>query len=298
MLSDFGYVQWQPSEKTRMVLGDVWTVLNEYRNFWPLAIRQIFYLLVSHGYPKNEKFYKKLVRYLGRARRSREIPWDAIRDDTVMVIAPEHYQGQDDFLMQVQTKAREYSRDKQTNQAAYIEVHSEAAGMMPQLHRLVRAFSIPVYSSSGFQSLTYKRQLVERINERYERRTVVLYLGDYDPSGGAMFENLGADVRAFLQDDGHPITPPPVFETVALTEEQVKNHHLPTVPPKASDTRTRSWKGDATCQLEALPPDVLAKYLKQSIWKYFDERKYAEALEQEELDRLLVVKSLPAPVQQ
>lgn len=113
-----------------------------------------------------------------------------------------------------------------------------------------------------------------------------------------MFENLKADVRAFLREDGHPITPPPVFEKVALTEDQVKSHHLPTGPPKVSDTRTRGWGGNSTCQLEALPPDVLGEYLELSIWRYFDKRKYVEALEQEGKDRLLLLKALPASVPQ
>jgi hypothetical protein len=53
-----GYIAaYQPQARTRVLLDDAAAVLNEYREYWPLTIRQIFYRLVgTKDYPKTETF--------------------------------------------------------------------------------------------------------------------------------------------------------------------------------------------------------------------------------------------------
>ncbi|MGW3520597.1 hypothetical protein [Streptomyces hydrogenans] len=47
-----------------------------------VTLRQVFYVLVSDGaLEKTERDYKRMCEYVGMARRSGRIPWDAIRDD-------------------------------------------------------------------------------------------------------------------------------------------------------------------------------------------------------------------------
>lgn len=77
--------------------------------------------------------------------------------------------------------------------------------------------------------------------------------------------------------------------------EQVRRYDLPTAPPKATDSRSKGWTG-GTCQLEALPPDVIAGILKEAIerrinWTTFVDDLNAEEREREEIQTLL----LPAP---
>jgi hypothetical protein len=85
-----------------------------------------------------------------------------------------------------------------------------------------------------------------------------------------------------------------VFERVALKPEHIERFNLPTAPPKSSDSRTKNWHGAATCQLEALPPDVLAGLLDATIKTYINLSVYERDLkaEQEELRR--ITKALPA----
>ena len=42
-----GYASWKPREDTRRILDQVQDVLETYREYLPLTIRQIFYRLVS-----------------------------------------------------------------------------------------------------------------------------------------------------------------------------------------------------------------------------------------------------------
>ncbi len=89
---------YRPHRSTQELLDAVQTVLTEYREHWPLTVRQIFYRLVgAHGFDKSEKFYSKLCHHLAMARRGRVIPFNAIRDDGVQTVYFEHYADADDF---------------------------------------------------------------------------------------------------------------------------------------------------------------------------------------------------------
>jgi hypothetical protein len=55
---------------------------NEYAEYVPLTIRQIFYRLVgAHGYEKTENAYSRLCSHISNARRDGLIDFEHIRDD-------------------------------------------------------------------------------------------------------------------------------------------------------------------------------------------------------------------------
>jgi hypothetical protein len=160
--------------------------------------------------------------------------------------------------------------------------------MAPQLARIADNFSVKVYSSGGFSSLTAVREIVDRAKER-DVPTVLLHVGDYDPSGVSIFDALAEDAASFLEEDRILATQTIEAVRVALTQEQVYSYDLPTSPPKASDGRSRSWEGD-TCQLEALAPDDLAAIVRVAIYSRlqgwtFDEQVLAEKKDVAELWR-------------
>jgi len=79
---------------------------------------------------------------------------------------------------------------------------------------------------------------------------------------------------------------------VALTREQAADLELPTAPVKASDARSAGWNG-GTCQLEALPPDVLASIVVQAIEDRLDRGLVARQIEQGHADRQEIALGLP-----
>lgn len=291
-----GYIEnYNPQAKTRELLAQAQAVLEEYRDYWPLTCRQIFYRLVgAHGYDKSETAYSRLCHHLANARRGRWIDFDAIRDDGVSTYSLDHFDDRDAFLRHIRKLGKSYTRNKLADQEYHIEVWCEAAGMLPQLYDVAEPFSVPVYSSGGFDSLTAKKRLAERICA-IGKPTVILHLGDYDPSGESIFDSVAEDVAAFVEADRPWGTITVEFERVALTREQVAEYSLPTAPPKASDTRSKGWSG-GTCQLEALPPNIIAEILRAAIERRFDSEmlhldQRLEELEREEIQTLL----LPAP---
>lgn len=96
------------------------------------------------------------------------------------------------------------------------------------------------------------------------RSTVVLHIGDLDPSGVCIFDSIEADVVAFVGSDQELL-----FKRIALTPGQVVLYGPPTSPPKQNDKR---GEGIAeTCQCEALPPDTLAEIVKAAAQEYIDD---------------------------
>ena len=147
-----GYIaNYRPQERTRALLDVVMAVLVEYKDHLPLTSRQIFYRLVgTYGYEKTETFYAKLCHHIALARRGRRIPFGVIRDDGVATFSLEHYANADDFRAHLRLKAKNYRRDLLAGQAVHVEIWCEAAGMLPQLHRVAAQYSVNVFSSSGF----------------------------------------------------------------------------------------------------------------------------------------------------
>ena len=73
-----------------------------------------------------------------------------------------------------------------------------------------------------------------------------------------MVISLDEDVQALIEDLGGEVT----FTRLAVTPAQIVQIGLPTAPPK--DTDRRAFSG-ATCQAEAIAPDVLARIVRDAI---------------------------------
>lgn len=290
-----GYIpNYRPQAKTLRLLEQADAVLDEYSAYWPLTCRQIFYRMVgAHGYDKTEAAYNRLCHHLANARRGQYIPFDAIRDDGVSTMRMDHFEGQDDFLRHVRMLGENYTRDKLAGQEIHLEVWCEASGMLPQLAAVGTPFSVQVYSSGGFDSLTAKKRLANRICG-IGKPAVILHLGDYDPSGVSIFNSVAEDVAAYVHADRIHGLISVEFERIALTREQVAGWDLPTAPAKASDSRSKNWDG-GTCQLEALPPDIIASILNGAIKRHIDADILEFDRKQEKHERTEIAYALPAP---
>lgn len=286
-----GYMIWNPRPATLAVVTAAANVLEEYSSYGPMTVRQIFYRLVGqYGYDKTELAYNRLAEYLVKARRSGLIRFSQIRDDGTSTEGGGGWQSRESFWRSVRMSADGFELDHQTDQPQEIEVWCEAAGMAPMLARMLDRWHIPVYSTGGFSSVTVTNELAGRIGRR-EKRTTLLHVGDFDPSGESIFTSMTEDVAAFLAGNSKFGLFEPV--RVALTEAQVEEYDLPTAPAKPSDSRSRNWYGETT-QAEALPPDLLRDIMVAAVEEYIDDDALAEVLDLEardktEIDRVLQI---------
>lgn len=276
-----GFIEWNPQAKTRVLIAQVQIVLEEYQNHLPLTLRQMFYRLVgAHQFPKTEKDYERLCETMNKARRARLISFGAIRDDGFHNARWPGWQSLDGAKRSLISTAEGYRIDRQRGQPVQLAVWCEAAGMAPQLERVCGLYSIPVYSSGGFDSVTVKHDMAQAFSRI--GRVRILHIGDHDPSGVHIFGSLDEDVRAFIGEFGGDAE----FIRLAVTPDHIARYDLPTAPPKETDRR--AFTGE-TVQAEAIPPDVLARILQDAIGDYLDMDIYRQAVEIEREERRALV---------
>ncbi len=257
---------WRPQARTRLVLEQVAQVLDEYRQYLPLTCRQIFYRLVgAHGYDKTELAYKRLCETLVVARRAQVLEFADIRDDDAPLPRSVGFEDPAEFVEVVRDQAGRLHLDRQarTRPFAYVVLMCEARGIVPQLERVARGFSVPVLGSGGFDSLTFKFTFARWVAS-LGRSVEVLHIGDHDPSGVHIYGNLVEDVGSFAAHLCGEVG----FSRLAVTPAQATELRLPTAPRKTTDRRRFDGIGgdsSATVQAEAMPPDVIAEILRRAL---------------------------------
>jgi hypothetical protein len=283
-----GLASWSPQAHTLNLLRQVNEVLAEYADHLPLTARQIFYRLVGrYGYDKTEAAYNRLLEALNRARRAGYIPWDALRDDGTVSAEPNAWRDPDHFWAAVRGTADRYVHDLLDGQATIVEVWVEAAGMVPQIARVAHEYGITVFSAGGFNSVTEKHDAALRMvrRSREGQDTLVLHVGDHDPSGCAIVDSAAEDITAFCEDYGQPFAVE--FERIAVTPTQIETFDLATAPQKRTDQRGEHMA--ETVQAEALAPDQMADAVRAAIEDAIDADAmlHARHLGQTERDAIL-----------
>jgi hypothetical protein len=274
-----GLAPWSPQQATLELLAQVEAVLEEYAEYLPLTIRQIFYRLVgAYGYPKQETAYDRLCEVLNRARRAELVPFSAIRDDSADIQVSMDWDDVAEFLRGWHWEVENFRLDRQQGQPRRLVFMVEAAGMRPQIETAVEDYSIRVIPSGGFDSLTAKYDLAEALGD-LDGVTEILHIGDHDPSGAHLFLSMAEDVQALMRDLGRPGEAE--FTRLAVTPMQIAGLRLPTAPPKATDRR--AFVGE-TVQAEAIPPDVLANIVRLAVEERLDQPSRIQTLRRE--DRL------------
>lgn len=274
-----GLAPWSPRAATLTLLQQVRAVLVEYAAHLPLTVRQVFYRLVgAYGFAKTERSYKQLGEHLNRARRAGLIEWEALRDDGVTYREPHAWESVAHLIRVILAEVDGFRLDRQQGQPRRLIFAVEAQGMVPQIERIAAPYGIAVHSSGGFDSVTAKHSLAERLGE-YEA-VEVLHLGDHDPSGVHLFLSMADDVETLAADLG--LEADIEFTRLAVTREQISSLDLPTAPPKPTDRR--KFEGD-TVQLEAIPPDALAGIVRQAIEARIDRAAYEAVLAAEKQAR-------------
>jgi hypothetical protein len=235
------------------LIEQIRAILEEYRDHLPMTGRQVYYRMVAaYGYPKTTAAYDRLLEHLGRARRARLIPMSAIRDDRPESWGPGGWDSPAEWWASIRTLAEGYEHAPDSGQPRAVEIWVEAAGMLPMVGKVAAEYGATAHTSGGFESVGAKYATATRIAYR-DRGTLVLQLGDHDPSGLSMLDAAAADVTAFLEE----ISPErvPEFSRLAVTPAQIARYELPTAPQKSTDRRGAHMS--ETVQAEALPPDVL-----------------------------------------
>jgi len=278
---------WTPKQLDK--LNKVLEVLIELENYKPLTLRQIYYQLVGKGYIENKvSQYTMLSNLLKWARIDEYIPWEDI-EDRVRAYHNLTGWGSSDGFIQASLKRflNGYRRDLLQTQDSYIELWIEKDALSAIFTRVAAPYTVPVVVCRGFSSVSFLNDYRERLSYYEGQTPIMLYFGDFDPSGVEMLDAMKTTLEGELGVTGVE------FKRVALLKKDILDYRLPHNPSALKRTDTRAKKhmaayGELAVELDALRPDVLEARIKDAIVAELDMDAFVEEqeAESEEFDRL------------
>jgi hypothetical protein len=277
--------------------------------FHPMTLRQLHYAIFSAAqiaYANDQASYRRLSRATTTARRAfRE--WDLYGGDP-----PEHgidpawmidetRQGEvvsvwRDVGEYVDTVRNAYRRDHWETQPNHVEVWSEKATVLGSIRPICAKWGVTTRVAHGYGSCGMEMDTAD-LFESLGKPITVLYLGDFDPSGTQMEEDIHQRVQRASGIEFEMVR-------VAIHGQDIKRFKLPPQKVKDSDTRARSFRRQfgrnaATVELDALPVDELRRRLDQAIGDLVDRKLWDRQTATEEVEFACIqrfadaIKSLP-----
>jgi hypothetical protein len=238
----------------------------------PASVRATAYqLFVRQLLPSMEKSCtNKVSKQLVYAREHSMVPWEWVVDEAR---EEERVLVWDDVEECVRYTQASYRRDYWLDQPIRVGVWSEKGTVRGTLAPVLNAYQVPFLPTHGHNSATLTHDTA--MSEQADRRKwVVLYVGDWDPSGMDMSERdlperlsrYGSDVEiirlAIIEDDLNTL---PTFDSRAK-EDEVRRKGAR--GKKGFDTR-RPWfearYGRTCCELDALNPNELRDRVEAAI---------------------------------
>jgi hypothetical protein len=244
-----------------------------------VTLRQLFYRLVAAELlPNTQGAYSRLSSVTAEARRDGTFP-DLI-DLGRKIHRPTGFDGVRSALDLI---AAAYRRDRTEGQPVSVYLGVEKRGLVAQLEAWFDDRGLPILALGGYTSESYCRD-VRLDAAQHERPTVLLYGGDFDPSGEDILRDFLERSQAFDE-----------VRRVALTAEQVDEYRLPPQLGKATDSRAAAFVARhgrlVQVELDALPPDVLRALFEQNVAEFWDASTFErvqvlERAEREHLEQL------------
>ena len=160
-----------------------------------------------------------------------------------------------------------------------VEVWCESRSLAGTVQRTCEELGVDLYPAGGFASDTFVYEAAQEI-EYIGKPTVLLYLGDYDPAGLLIDQDIIRKLREHLPEQDVEL------RRLAITAEQIEQYNLPTKPRKAGDRRRLDIA--STVEAEALPAGTLREMLRDAVDEYLpdgvrERTKRAEAAQRETL---------------
>jgi hypothetical protein len=251
-----------------------------------LTLRALHYQLVSYGMTNDIQHYKRVVSAMIDARWNDDISFETFSDlDREMVgetssketiLETEIRNAQE----QIENWMTGYRKNKWENQPVYPEIFIEKKALQGVFRELCSVWDIGLGACKGYPSLTFLHNAYKRFENAYSdgKDPIILYFGDYDPSG----EDIPRSIQENLTRFGVDVE----VRRIALMKDQVVKWKLPPAPAKIKDTRTANWDGLGQVELDAVRPEKLMKLLENAIREIFDDELYNNLLHQEEDERI------------
>ena len=229
-------------------------VITEYEGMgYDLTLRQLYYQLVARGYIENsDKSYKRVGELINNARLAGLIDWYSITDRTRNMKSRSHWDSPGQII---ESAINQYFIDLRADQPYYIEVWVEKEALVEVVGKACHELDVPYFACRGYVSQSEMWAAARRLAQEERNRgtrSVILHLGDHDPSGVDMTRDIQERLAMF-----GAVT---VVKRIALTYDQVLAYSPPPNPAKLTDSRCKAYieqYGDESWELDALNPTVI-----------------------------------------
>lgn len=269
-------------------------VVQENKEYWPLTVRRVHYLLLNDPplrhdkkpgstYANHQKSYDALTSLLTRARLTGDIPMQAIEDETRPIMLGGGFSTFEQFVAQeTENFLSGYSRDLMQGQPHHVEIMLEKNALRSVVEAVAREYCIPVTTGKGFSSLPPRYDLFRRYKHSGKDKLVLLMLTDFDPDGEAIAASFARSLRDdFGIENIYPLK-------VALTAEDVRNNNLPSdldaKPESSNYKKFVAEHGAKVVELDACPVKLLQSTLREKIHSVIDVGEFNNQLEMETRD--------------
>lgn len=248
------------------------------REYAPCTVRQVYYLATTKDLcDKTQKGYNFIQRQLLKLRRNRRIPYTWIADSARSVLDASRYNSVKEFKDSIINR---YYLNYWNEQDYNVQFWCESAAIAQSIKQtVIFECHTALRVAKGFSSETYLYEAGKEI-EKSDKPTKILIVSDFDPSG----IGLAADIEDKLYQfcGGVEID----VERIALSLEQVQDLDLTTHPLKTGDTRAKGFIEqfgvNFAAELEAIPPNLLRQYVRDSILKNVDDMEAFKAVTQKQ----------------
>jgi hypothetical protein len=267
----------------------------------PCTVRQIYYLGIGRWWEKDRdgsrKTYSSTVcRLVGDMREDGTIPWGWIADNTRWFRKRTMFSSPDHILRSV---ASTYRRDLWARQPVHVEVWCESDSIAGVLDDVTMPEGLALFPCRGQSSKT----LVYEAAQSYrglDKPVVILYCGDWDPSGLGIPFSLEDRMARYGATDLNV-----ELRRIAVTPEDVASDQYITHSVNTNDPNYRRFANlcrlndlapETAVEVEALPPGQLRQRLKAAIDDLTDVWLWNVTLAAEESERELLERMVSGDV--
>lgn len=289
------------SRAHRLIIDHANTIISEYTaQGFDLTLRQLYYQFVARGLIANRQTeYKRLGGIINAARLAGEVDWNAITDRTRNVRGGG---GWDSPEQMIRAYASGYGIDHWEHQPVRPEVWIEKDALVGVIAGVCSELNVPYFSCRGYTSQSEMWRASQR-HLRYiqnDQSTLIIHLGDHDPSGIDMSRDIHERMGMFM---GWDAVSGLSFERVALNEDQISFYNPPPNPAKLTDSRATTYIaqfGFESWELDALEPRVLSDLIRDTVMDVVDHGEWERShdLEKEQRDVLKEVANRWGEVQE
>lgn len=301
------YTEYKPSATSLGIIQNAVSILEEYaEQGFNLTLRQLYYQFIArdlfpdsfiHGGTKNNvRSYSKLGDIISKAREGGFIDWSYITDRGRSSENRPHWDNPQSFMNIV---APQFNTDLWADQPRRVEVWVEKDALSDVVARACRPLDVPYTACKGYMSASTMWEAAQRMLNNfntYSQPTIVLHLGDHDPSGIDMTRDIQDRLRLFsaqYQEEfhgrGHDVT----VVRIALTRDQIDEYDPPPNPAKETDSRFATYQeihGDESWELDALEPQVIVDLITERVREYMAPRIFNRSKREECEQRAKLVK--------